>query len=428
MASTVIQVYLKQVLESFFHVSHQVRMAALKVTTLILKQGLVHPVQVGRLLFSYLHLCALQVTPDLRRSIAFAIHIWPLSWFLAVCAVLDLHGHRHWCANQNDGWSAVERHRQKVPRLHSGQASDFKLVVLLIDFVRWLEDKSISAACLQQFAFVSDESVARHQNVLSAARNLTGHRDCHQRCEDPCGGAASQLEQLHLFTDQIQSESSTSNYLFPSAHVWWYRGYWLQLIFMSCGFHQKSKEIVRDWINLVRKNQSTQSDIIICGHYDILLVQIDKCDSKEKAPKISTLFAETATDGTCLHGRQFGVLPVPVSGRNLVHNSPDRHSSLRVRIQPVAVIPRGLSCCSKIYFHSVWPWSRFMSLHFENFERQSVSKLEFVTQSSASWAHLLKKKPHVFSVFSDLLPWQCRRGRQETVGWWRRWRGGSSAK
>ena len=46
MASTVIQVYLKQVLESFFHTNHQVRLAALGVTTLILKQGLVHPVQV----------------------------------------------------------------------------------------------------------------------------------------------------------------------------------------------------------------------------------------------------------------------------------------------------------------------------------------------------------------------------------------------
>ena len=46
MASTVIQVYLKQILESFFHKSNPVRLAALGVTTLILKQGLVHPVQV----------------------------------------------------------------------------------------------------------------------------------------------------------------------------------------------------------------------------------------------------------------------------------------------------------------------------------------------------------------------------------------------
>ncbi|XP_041356628.1 nipped-B-like protein isoform X2 [Gigantopelta aegis] len=45
MASTVMQIYLKQVLESFFHEQSQVRMAALSVIILILKQGLVHPVQ-----------------------------------------------------------------------------------------------------------------------------------------------------------------------------------------------------------------------------------------------------------------------------------------------------------------------------------------------------------------------------------------------
>jgi len=47
MASTIIQVYLKQVLESFFHLQSQVRMCALEVVVLILRQGLVHPVQVS---------------------------------------------------------------------------------------------------------------------------------------------------------------------------------------------------------------------------------------------------------------------------------------------------------------------------------------------------------------------------------------------
>ena len=47
MASTIIQLYLKQVLESFFHSQAQVRMCALSVITLILGQGLVHPVQVS---------------------------------------------------------------------------------------------------------------------------------------------------------------------------------------------------------------------------------------------------------------------------------------------------------------------------------------------------------------------------------------------
>ncbi|XP_033210701.1 nipped-B-like protein [Belonocnema kinseyi] len=46
MASTVIQLYLKEILESFVHVNVGVRHAALKVIQLILAQGLVHPVQI----------------------------------------------------------------------------------------------------------------------------------------------------------------------------------------------------------------------------------------------------------------------------------------------------------------------------------------------------------------------------------------------
>ena len=50
MASTIIQVYLKQLLESFFHAQAAVRMAALNVIVLVLRQGLVHPVQVSHTL------------------------------------------------------------------------------------------------------------------------------------------------------------------------------------------------------------------------------------------------------------------------------------------------------------------------------------------------------------------------------------------
>lgn len=46
MASTVIQLYLKEILESFLHLNVSVRHAALKVIQLILAQGLVHPVQI----------------------------------------------------------------------------------------------------------------------------------------------------------------------------------------------------------------------------------------------------------------------------------------------------------------------------------------------------------------------------------------------
>lgn len=48
--SAVMQVYLKSVLESFLHLQPSVRMASLHVVNLILRQGLVHPVQVSTLL------------------------------------------------------------------------------------------------------------------------------------------------------------------------------------------------------------------------------------------------------------------------------------------------------------------------------------------------------------------------------------------
>ena len=46
MASTVIQVYLKAILDSFIHPDVNVRHSTLKVIQLILAQGLVHPVQI----------------------------------------------------------------------------------------------------------------------------------------------------------------------------------------------------------------------------------------------------------------------------------------------------------------------------------------------------------------------------------------------
>jgi cohesin loading factor subunit SCC2 len=46
MASTVIQIYLKAILESFINPEVVARHAAIKVISLILSQGLVHPVQI----------------------------------------------------------------------------------------------------------------------------------------------------------------------------------------------------------------------------------------------------------------------------------------------------------------------------------------------------------------------------------------------
>lgn len=53
MASTIMQIYLKQVLESFFHHQIQVRSAALNVICLVLRQGLIHPVQCVPYLISF---------------------------------------------------------------------------------------------------------------------------------------------------------------------------------------------------------------------------------------------------------------------------------------------------------------------------------------------------------------------------------------
>lgn len=47
MSSSIMQLYLKQVLEAFFHNQSSVRHFALNVIALTLNQGLIHPVQVS---------------------------------------------------------------------------------------------------------------------------------------------------------------------------------------------------------------------------------------------------------------------------------------------------------------------------------------------------------------------------------------------
>lgn len=48
MSSSIMQLYLKQVLEAFFHTQSSVRHFALNVIALTLNQGLIHPVQVNK--------------------------------------------------------------------------------------------------------------------------------------------------------------------------------------------------------------------------------------------------------------------------------------------------------------------------------------------------------------------------------------------
>lgn len=47
MASTIVQIYLKQILEAFLNSAIGVRLAAVRVIQLVLQQGLVHPIQVS---------------------------------------------------------------------------------------------------------------------------------------------------------------------------------------------------------------------------------------------------------------------------------------------------------------------------------------------------------------------------------------------
>jgi len=48
MASTVAQIYLKPVLESYFHTERQVRLCAAEVAIIVLRQGLVHVAMVSK--------------------------------------------------------------------------------------------------------------------------------------------------------------------------------------------------------------------------------------------------------------------------------------------------------------------------------------------------------------------------------------------
>lgn len=53
MSSSIMQLYLKQVLEAFFHTQSSVRHFALNVIALTLNQGLIHPVQVYNCIFKF---------------------------------------------------------------------------------------------------------------------------------------------------------------------------------------------------------------------------------------------------------------------------------------------------------------------------------------------------------------------------------------
>jgi len=54
MAATVVQIYLKPVLESYFHTEQQVRAHAAEVAIIVLRQGLVHVAMVSIMWIGFL--------------------------------------------------------------------------------------------------------------------------------------------------------------------------------------------------------------------------------------------------------------------------------------------------------------------------------------------------------------------------------------
>lgn len=87
MSSSIMQLYLKQVLEAFFHTQSSVRHFALNVIALTLSQGLIHPVQVHiRNLTSYY---SIKFFGILRLNYG---RIFYLFSAYIVCPLFDCHG------------------------------------------------------------------------------------------------------------------------------------------------------------------------------------------------------------------------------------------------------------------------------------------------------------------------------------------------
>lgn len=128
MSSSIMQIYLKQVLESFFHSQSTVRHFALSVITLTLSQGLIHPVQVrsqshyprhGHYLLQARSvwdcpLCCFECITSCsqtRKNVCFFC-------FFLVCALLDRHGNRPRANHEEQGRSTAGRDWQEIFRLH----------------------------------------------------------------------------------------------------------------------------------------------------------------------------------------------------------------------------------------------------------------------------------------------------------------------
>lgn len=90
MSSSIMQLYLKQVLEAFFHTQSTVRHFALNVIALTLNQGLIHPVQVHN-------------TSETHTGYHWATllrQIIPKLWPCKKKYMCDYNGEKHHCCQQ----------------------------------------------------------------------------------------------------------------------------------------------------------------------------------------------------------------------------------------------------------------------------------------------------------------------------------------
>lgn len=89
MASTVIQLYLKEILQSYVHPHIQIRKPAQKVVELVLDQGLVHPVQVGFRIWTIDQIKKVKYVNFLMLSELFKISFKILKVYFLITVKLD---------------------------------------------------------------------------------------------------------------------------------------------------------------------------------------------------------------------------------------------------------------------------------------------------------------------------------------------------
>lgn len=132
------QLYLKQVLEAFFHSQSSVRHFALNVIALTLNQGLIHPVQVHwfqvNVNILLLKTCTRNMCINCLRS---SHNMNPDGAFCAVCTLPHCNGNRPRAQHEEQSWPAAGGDWQEVHRIHPCESEfcELKLFIYLFVYV-----------------------------------------------------------------------------------------------------------------------------------------------------------------------------------------------------------------------------------------------------------------------------------------------------